>query len=65
MAELEMININTGEKTTFQIDGTIIKEQSEVSINWCDRCEKWKPLEFGRYEGAQGLTMLWICMECK
>lgn len=65
MAEMEMININTGEKTTFQIDGTIIKEQSEVSINWCDRCEKWKPLEFGRYEGAQGLTMLWICMECK
>jgi len=65
MAEMEMININTGEKTTFQIDGTVIKEQSEIKINWCDKCEKWKPLEFGRYEGAQGLTMLWVCRECK
>jgi hypothetical protein len=65
MAEMEMININNGEKTTFQIDGTVIKEQSEIKINWCDKCEKWKPLEFGRYEGAQGLTMLWVCMECK
>jgi hypothetical protein len=65
MAEMEMININTGEKTTFQIDGTVIKEQSEIKINWCDKCEKWKPLDFGRYEGAQGLTMLWVCMECK
>lgn len=65
MAEMEMTNLNTGEKTTFQIDGTVIKEQSEISINWCDKCEKWKPLEFGRYDGAQGLTMLWVCMECK
>jgi hypothetical protein len=65
MAEMEMININTGEKTIFQIDGTVIKEQSEIKINWCDKCEKWKPLDFGRYEGAQGLTMLWVCMECK
>ena len=65
MAEMEMININTGQKTTFQVDGTVIKEQSEISIDWCDKCEKWKPKEFGRYDGAQGLSMIWICMECK
>ena len=65
MGELNITRLDTGEKTTFQIDGTVIKEQSEISINWCDKCEKWKPLEFGRYDGAQGLTMLWVCMECK
>ena len=32
---------------------------------WCDKCEAFKPLQFGRYEGSQGLTMLWFCMECK
>ena len=65
MGELNITRLDTGEKRTFQIDGTVIKEQSEISINWCDKCEKWKPLEFGRYDGAQGLTMLWVCMECK
>ena len=65
MGELNITRLDTGEKTTFQIDGTVIKEQSEISINWCDKCEKWKPLEFGRYDGAQGLTMIWVCMECK
>jgi hypothetical protein len=65
VGEMQMINLSTGEKTTFQIDGTVIKEQTPVSINWCDKCETWKPLEFGRYDGAQGLTMLWFCLECK
>jgi len=65
MAEMEMINLNTGEKTRFEIDGTVIKEQTPISINWCDKCETWKPLEFGRYDGDRGLSMLWFCMECK
>jgi hypothetical protein len=64
MGELNIQKPN-GESITYQIDGTVIKEQSEISINWCDKCEKWKPKEFGRYDGAQGLTMLWVCMECK
>lgn len=64
MGEL-FIQKPNGESITYQIDGTVIKEQSEISINWCDKCEKWKPKEFGRYDGAQGLTMLWVCMECK
>ena len=65
VGEMEIIKLNTGQKTTYKIDGTIIKEQSPISINWCDKCESWKPLEFGRYDGAQGLTMIWVCMECK
>ena len=65
MAEMEMININTGEKTTFQIDGTVIKEQSEIKINWCDKCEKWQPLEGGESTTYQGLDIIWLCKACK
>lgn len=65
VGEMEMINLKSGQKTTFKIDGTVIKEQNPIQIDWCDKCERWKPLEFGRYEGSQGLTMLWFCMECK
>ena len=65
MGEMEIIKLNTGEKTIYAIDGTVIKEQNPIKINWCDKCEKWQPLEFGRYDGAQGLTMLWVCVECK
>ena len=65
MGELEIIKLNTGEKTIYQIDGTVIKEQNPIKINWCDKCEKWQPLEFGRYDGAQGLAMIWSCVECK
>jgi hypothetical protein len=65
MGEMEIIKLSTGEKTTFQIDGTVIKEQQPINIDWCDKCERWKPLEFGRYDGSQGLTMIWLCMECK
>jgi hypothetical protein len=65
VGEMEMTNLSTGQKTTFQIDGTVIKEQTPINIDWCDKCERWKPREFGRYDGSQGLTMIWLCMECK
>ena len=65
MGKMEIIKLNTGEKTTYAIDGTVIKEQSAIEINWCDKCEKWKPKDFGRYDGAQGLDMIWLCVECK
>jgi hypothetical protein len=64
MGEMQMINPK-GEVTTFLIDGTVIKEQDPIAINWCDKCERWKPLDFGRYDGAQGLTMIWVCKDCK
>jgi len=65
MGEMEIIKLNTGERITFAIDGTIIKEQNPIEINWCDKYLKWKPLDFGRYHGAQGLDMIWLCAECK
>ena len=65
LGEMEIIKLNTGEKTIYYINGTVIKEQNPIKINWCDKCEKWQPLEFGRYDGAQGLTMIWSCVECK
>jgi hypothetical protein len=65
MGEMEMIKISTGEKTTFKIDGTVIKENEPIKIDWCDKCERWKSMEFGRYEKADGITMLWFCGECK
>jgi len=65
MGEMEIIKLDTGEKTIYAIDGTVIKEQNPIKINWCDKCEKWQPLEFGRYDGAQGLDMIWLCVECK
>jgi hypothetical protein len=64
MGEMQIIKAS-GEKITFAIDGTVIKEQELGKINWCDKCEKWKPLDFGRYDGSQGLSMIWVCMECK
>ena len=66
MGEFEMIKIATGERTTIKIDGTMVKDQVDPpKLEWCDKCEKWKPLEFGRFDGSQGLTMIWICLECK
>jgi hypothetical protein len=65
MGEMQIIKLSTGEATTFKIDGSVVKEPKPISIDWCDKCENWKPLEFGRYDGSHGLTMIWLCMECK
>jgi hypothetical protein len=39
VGEMEIIKLNTGQKTTYKIDGTVIKEQTPISINWCDKCK--------------------------
>ena len=64
MGELFMQKPN-GETTTIQIDGTVIKEMQPLQIDWCDKCQTWKPLEFGRHEKHDGLTILWFCADCK
>ena len=64
MGEL-FIQKPSGESITIQIDGTIIKEQKPIEIDWCDKCEKWQSLEAGRYEKADGLAILWFCEQCK
>ena len=30
----------------------------------CDRCSKPKPKLHGRYEGGQGINLIWICADC-
>lgn len=66
MGDLEIIKLNSGERTIFQTDGSVIKDQVDPpKVEFCDRCQAFKQLEFGRFEGSQGLTMLWFCMECK
>ncbi len=54
-----------GESITFQVDGTVIKEQKPLEIDWCDKCQKWQPLAFGRHETHDGLKILWFCQDCK
>ena len=64
MGEL-FIQKPNGETTTFQIDGTVIKEQKPLEIDWCDKCEQWKPLSGGHMVANKGLALIWICQECK
>ena len=65
VGDMEMIKLSTGEKTVFKADGTVIREINPISIDWCDRCQMWKPLEFGRYVTVDGLHLIWECMDCK
>lgn len=65
VGDMEMIKLSTGEKTTFKRDGSVIRETTPLSIDWCDRCQMWKPLEFGRYVTVDGLHLIWECMDCK
>jgi hypothetical protein len=65
MGDMEMIKLSTGEKTVYKADGTVIREANPITIEWCDRCEMWKPLELGRYISHLGELLIWECGECK
>lgn len=54
-----------GETTTFLIDGTVLKEQQPLEIDWCDSCDRWKPLTGGAYSSYLGLKTIWLCEACK
>jgi hypothetical protein len=64
MGEL-FIQKPNGETITILQDGTEIRENQPIQIDWCDKCEKWQPLEGGVTIGNQGLTMIWLCKACK
>jgi hypothetical protein len=64
MGELFMQKL-TGETTTFHRDGSMTKDVQPLQIDWCDKCQKWQPLNGGRYEKADGIAILWFCQECK
>lgn len=54
-----------GESITYQIDGTVIREQKPLDIDWCDKCQKWQKLEGGEMTSYQGLSVIWLCQACK
>ena len=64
MGEL-FIQKPSGESTTFHIDGSVTTEIKPLEIDWCDKCQKWQPLAFGRHETHDGLKILWFCQDCK
>jgi hypothetical protein len=54
-----------GESITIEIDGTVIREQKPLEIDWCDKCERWQPLQGGESTRYQGLDIIWLCEKCK
>lgn len=66
MGAIEFIKLNTGERTTITAEGDLVKDQVEPPmLEWCDKCESWRDKLFGAYSKADGLNMLWLCMDCK
>ena len=54
-----------GETITILEDGTEIREQKPLEIDWCDGCEHWKPLAGGQMTKSDGLALIWLCEACK
>ena len=66
MGEMEIIKLDTGERTIIEIDGTVIKDQViPPKIEWCDRCQMFKELQGGRFDKVMGSNELWYCETCK
>jgi hypothetical protein len=64
MGEL-FIQKPNGETMTFHRDGSVTRDIEPIRIDWCDKCNKWQSMEFGRYEHHDGLKILWFCQACK
>jgi len=54
-----------GRKITIEIDGTMIREEDDIPIEYCDGCQLYRPTQFGRYVEKQGLALIWLCQACK
>lgn len=66
MGSIEFIRLNTGERTTIETDGTMIKDQVEPpKLEWCDKCQSWQDMQFGQFEKHDGISTLWYCVGCK
>lgn len=66
MGSMEFIRLDTGERTTITQDGDLVKDQVEPPIlEWCDKCESWKDKLFGSMTKADGLDLIWLCLDCK
>lgn len=66
MGDMEMIKLNTGERTIYKADGSVIKDEVDPpKVEWCDKCETFKRFDGGRFETVMGLPELWFCESCK
>jgi hypothetical protein len=66
MGGMEIIKLDTGERTIIEIDGTVIKDQViPPKIEWCDRCQMFKELQGGKFDKVMGSNELWYCEACK
>ena len=62
MGEMEIIKLDTGERTMIEIDGTVIKDQIDPPvIDWCDKGQHYAQKSNGKYID----DMLWYCLDCK
>ena len=64
MGELYIQKPN-GEAITIFEDGTELREQKPLEIDWCDKCDQWKPLTGGEMTRYNGLDIIWLCEACK
>ena len=64
MGEL-FIQKPNGETITILEDGTELREQKPLEIDWCDKCQHWKPLTGGEMTRYHGLNIIWLCEACK
>lgn len=54
-----------GRKLFIEVDGTVINENDEIPIEWCDGCEKWQKTTGGTYTTRMGVNLLWMCQACR
>lgn len=54
-----------GRKLFIEVDGTIINENDEIPVEFCDGCEKYQKTSEGHYVQRQGEKILWLCQACK
>lgn len=54
-----------GRKLFIEVDGTVINENDEIPVEFCDGCEKFQATTHGKYITNQGEKLLWLCQACK
>jgi hypothetical protein len=54
-----------GRKITIEVDGTIISDQDEIPVDFCDGCESYRPTTGGFQVVNHGLSLIWLCQACK
>lgn len=62
MADMEMINLNTGKRLRIKRDGTELRDEViPPAIEWCDKGQHYAP----KLGGQDQYNMLWVCLQCQ